>query len=951
MAKKMANDPEQSLSSLVPQTHADFLRDPRGRTPEQISYEQILRKTPSEAKIDSFLPDQNNVLFEPRLLNNEAERAIYKNELSSTVLTALGTAFREGTDLHGIYQDIHESKAADPNSTSLFFEIQTRLESLLEDPENFEVRGKKLTEAEVKDAINGLRVSRRILIKAAKAAGVFESLEKQIEKYQQNPDYEQAQDNLQDLTSNSERLQWEETISLNRASPDFGGISLAYINGALFNMDYYLAQAKVKYFGEMAQKATDPNIKQEYENFVVANKQIVDALENDRFLLNWGKPRPNLENQAAVYLKEQYEPKAEVRPTNVITTEDREGVDRMRGRSGYNGVVQAVKIRARLNPEAFDQSLASELAPVWFEGLSPENQAMVRSILHINWIAATKRDTGALTFEDWSMMKGLRIERNALKNMWEKMPGFRVAMATLTKDIFEEDNDEFKIISGVEGKGYDIVGDQKKFEDYKERKINELKDYLKLQPEAQIWAKDHFGSEVRQANALRNQGDEEGAQKIIDEVYKKIATVSVSTVDNLLFATGAYDSGNQFVDLRRTREVSEAIRQDPRYIAMPDYEQSEEGVFLKLTDEQRERYLGMSEDERKRYKETLAVKINGTSVASDAIRALFQPGQKGIDKWSDGIAYAGSLGSWAEDNLRHNREVIPGVPFGEALKMTEEEIESGRYSEEQKEKIREIRNYLPRRMFYSVLELTELKDRDEGLAELLLKGQKNTARAEKKSIAADGTETVETANFDGLYDYEGGADFVDMDNIKVDELWGDYQDLGSAVIAVYGHMTASGGGPRDGRLNKDALIKHLIKIKKNDKLRDLYNDKGFLKSAIGLVISPEGFELGQPDLLLAVPEGSYNLQVTSVLMDTRFWAKIPNGGERRRELFKAYQAKDINNIWNLLYDIYIEGTFIAPRGRKRNAIINKTAQEILQFEEEERLKEEKRKRKQAQQTP
>lgn len=934
MAKKMTDNPE--LTSFVPSTH-NLIRDPNNpnRTPEQIKLERILQETTGEQSIDNLLPDRNGILFEPRQLANDAEKAIYKDELKASVLTALGTAFKEGTPLHGIYREIHEAKAADP-STSLFSEIQVRLENLVEHPDETELDGRKLTEEEIKEAVNGLRVARRILIKSAKAAGVFDSLERQIETYQSNPNYEEAIDNLRDLGTNPERLVWEETVALNRASPDFGGISDAYIDGARFNMEYYLASAKVRYFADLAKRTTDPALKQEYESYVASNKQIVEALDDDRFLLNWGKPRPNLENQAVLYLKDQYEPK-EVRPSRQIPPEDQEGMDRVRRRSGYNGVVQAVKIRARLNPEQFDQSLASELAPVWFEELHPENQAMVRSILHINWIAATKRDTGALSYEAWSTMQGLRIERSDLKNMWEKMPGFRIAMATFMKDIFEED-DEFRIISGQEGKGYDLLGDQAKFETYKEQKISQLAEYLKINPEARVWANSHFGSEMARASTLMAQGNEEEAQRVIDDVYKKIATVSVSTVDNLLFATGAYDSGNQFIDATRQREVADTLQQDQRYVGMSDVEKR---TFGRLTDEQRGRYLDMSASERKRFEDTLAFKLAGTNVASDSIRALMQPGQKGIDKWNTETAWGGSIGEWAEDNYRHNREVIPGVRFADALKMGEEEIESGRYNEEQKAKIREIRSYLPRRMWYSVLELTDLKDKDENLAELLLNGQRNTLRAERRVINTDGTETTEEVNFDGLCDYEGGSDFVNLGDIKVDELWGDYHDLSSAVRAVYEHMTGS-GGPRGGRLDRDGLIKNLIKIKKNEKLRSHYDETGFMKTAIGLVISPEGFEQGQPDLLLAIDEGSYNAQVTSVLMDTRFWSKYPDGWNRRRELFDAYHAKDITKIGNLLFDMYIEGTFIAPRNRQRNKLGKLQAAEIEAWEEEQRRKEARR---------
>ena len=990
------SDEITELSSLVPGTH-NVIRDPHNpdRTPEQIRYEKILSLKRPESNIEHFLPDQNNILFTPRELHNDAEKGIYKDELKASVLTALGTAFKEGTNLHGIYQEIHEAKAADPN-TSLFSEIQVRLENLLESPESFEVNGQSLSNDEVEQAINGLRVSRRILIKAAKAAGVFDSLNTQIDQYQENPDYERALDNLEEMKKNPQRLQWEETVSLNRASPDFGGVSTSYINGALFNMEYYLAKAKTKFFGEKAAIEPDGSDKQEYLDWVIANQQLVEALEdvenseNERFLINWGKPRPNLENKAALYLKDKYEPKEVAKPARTITPEEQQQMESFQDRertSGYNGVVQAIAIGARINPDAFDQALVSELKPEWFDKLPKEYQSMVRAILHINWIAATKRDTAAISTEAWATQQGLRIQRKDLDSMWNKMPGFRIAMATLMKDIFEADKNEFKIIAGQKGKGYDVLRNEDSLDAYKETKIKKLASYLKLQPDTLDWAVKHFRIEMDRAKNFRDRGQEKKAQDIEDDVYRKIAAASINTADRLLFATGAYDSGNQF-DETIMREYYFNLLYEDNMLDLEvrskydEWKNEENGdlkeernnwakLFVLLPDQDRGRFLSMSDDERHIFWEenkyivkAKAGKINTTSIASDSVRALYKPGQKGVDKWREGTGFGGPTGLWMENNFRVNREVIPGVRFAEALMMSEADIESGRYDEVQKAKIREIRGYLPRRIFFSVFELTEIdgvtnkSNGDNSLTELLLKDQKATIKTQKRTVDANGVENVVEEVFEGLYDYNNNIEYERiytvngaetretrseptnelMRKISADELWGDYHDLSSAVRSVHGHVT--GGDPRKDRMSKDPLINARIKINKNGRLREIYNNKGFMATQIGLVISPEGgFVENQPELLLAIPEGVYNAAVTSALLDSRFWTNIPDGWSRRRELYKAYHAKDVMRTWNLLFDVFIEGSFVAPRERKRKAISKKTLQEILMLEQEQTLRE------------
>ncbi len=867
------------LSGFVPGHYDDLIVGPHGETKR--SQANIDQRMASFNDIENYNWDPRGILKSGNLLENEGDKNIYKEELRNSTLEALALAYKDNPKLYNIYRDIHQAKAEDPN-TSLFLEIQTRLENLADNPEDFEVGGEKLSAEETKKATDGLRIARRILTETAKAAGVFESVDTQIDQLQNSSDYERAEEAIAELDDNPERLQWTETISLNRASADFRGMSEAYIQGAINNMDYYMAKASVKFFEDRLKTEKDPDKIAEYERLIADNQGRVDELKDGRFLRNWGKPRPSLENKAAEYLKDKYEhedtkgPETPPPPKGpvALTPEDSAGVERIRlERDGYNGVVEAVRKRTRLNPEAFEQSLTSELAPRWYEGLSSEQQGIIRSILYINWIAAGKRDSGQQSYEGWAGLQGARIERKDIANMWKQMPGFRIAMATFMDDIFVSNNNEFKIISGVEGKGYDILQDATKLGEYKDQKTKLLANHLKSRPEARDWAMKHFKNGMAEVQDLNRKGNTALAQQKLDEIYEKIASVSINTVDSLLFATGAYDSGNQFA----------------------------EAMF----------------DGKKPPKGKKATKINDSNISSDSVRALFQPGQKGIDKWREGTTWGGSLGEWMQDNFNFNRD-----GFADRLKRGQIK-------------------YLPRRMQFSILEMTDIvggKD-DKGekgnLAELLMKDKKQAVKTVKTVTLADGTTRNEEQTIKGLKDYEGGADYINMQNIDVDELWGNYQDLNSAVVKVYEHMTSS-SDPRGKRIGINELMNSLIKIRKNDKLRRIYNDDDFVKAAVGLAISKEGFIKGQTELLLDIPEPAYNAVVTSALMDSRLFSSVPNGAELRSELFRTYHAKNIHNTLDLLFDIYIEGSWLASRERGRRALSRKAEEELrIKLEDEE----------------
>ncbi len=205
---------------------------------------------------------------------------------------------------------------------------------------------------------------------------------------------------------------------------------------------------------------------------------------------------------------------------------------------GYNGVILSVEERSAINPESFFQSV-----PPWFEKLSKQEKAMIKNMLHVNYLAATKRDNA----DGWlGEIKGLRIERDALENMKRYQPGFRNGFVTMLHDIFKQEGETF-VISGTKGdrskgiaptEGYAILESETSLNAYKANKVAELTAFLSRNPDA--------------INYSRN----------MRVSVKDIATVAISNADNLFFGTGAYDSADEIRGLSAgdANVCSEAVR-------------------------------------------------------------------------------------------------------------------------------------------------------------------------------------------------------------------------------------------------------------------------------------------------------------------------------------------------------------------------------------------------------
>ncbi len=266
---------------------------------------------------------------------------------------------------------------------------------------------------------------------------------------------------------------------------------------------------------------------------------------------------------------------------------------------GYNGVVQTVRERGRANPEIFDQR-----PPPWYKDLSEREQGVIRIMLHISYFAAQKRDFGMIDLDAVLDIKGLRFETKNLQTMWETMPGYRIALATMINDLFEKDRKVFEDkkekvhfrISGVNKEeektgGYKHLSSQERFDKYKADLIKKIEKY--------------FEEKIKK-------GESEELLATVEKYrvpLEDLATAAVATADNLLFATGAYESGE---DDRRTIQ-------------------------------------------------------GAANLCSDAVRTFFAPGVKGWrHRWfvgrgkkEPGVAerqYAGPLGAWIAENASATEE-------------------------------------------------------------------------------------------------------------------------------------------------------------------------------------------------------------------------------------------------------------------------------------------------------
>jgi len=1015
-----------------------------GRDKDSERMDEILREIKEKPTTRSeYLDKLPKLIFDGSTLSDE-KKLVYREVLEKATIGALQLEFKDNEKLMGLVDEINETKADNPNE-SLFLLIQTRLLDLADRPEDVKLNDQNLTDEEVIKAIGGLKFARdEVLVQAAKKAGIFRhkdpmsgeerGINIQISDVQEKYDYLEAMQVIDGLKSNPSELRAVETRRLNRSSPDFAGMSTAYISGALDQMELGLADAENQYFKVKTQAAESVGNTQEaivFEQKAEEAKLNAEEIRKRIDLVGWGKARPHLKQDALDQLRGRKRKGQEVAVGSIELGSDAvleqlkkmadftEGQYRMaleQNRAlltGYEAVVHAIKQRAYMNPEQFDTS-----NPYWFrfeqEGISSEERERYQGVIRLfeNFGALTyiKELTGAKTAQNWMEAQGARINREYFKMAWDYMPGFRMAALTMSTDLFEnsdffegklnfkdgkraDEDKEFNFQQFVlTEKGYKLLLDKKNIEAYRQKlteamtnrlmnaqqwkgevaetraKIDdsvltrdqltdEQKEHFDSYEEyekAEKWARDHRlidEREVAEIYKLLQTGrlsTEDAEQKINDLRQKGIRDLiqtSVYAADEMFFSTGAYDSADVYRQtIEATKEEDDPARKDYA-VKLQESHTISDGVreFFSPGLKLKERLSA-----RKRYENKLAKiqKIREDLAAGRITPNKLEDIEREVAELERTLnaerGYGGPLGEWVRENYSaRERKTKKGTTFRDEFDKRE-------------------RDYIPDRVFYSMLEMIdtggqEYDDPQTGerkslsstsVADILIdnrfqKSSLNTTQKVKIRVEDEDLE-FDIKLFDLTNNGRGNSDRV-FSAIRAGEWWGYYWDLGSAVYSLEEHQT--GGDPRKSRLSREAFLDKWIKVRGDAKLAPIYTDRAYLLGATALIMSPEkGFVAGQPETLLDIPESAYNAVVTSTLSDNRFFISPA----RRKDLYEAYRAKNVTETWNILYDIYIEGTLFAPRERTKRGISKRIAEEIIRFEEEQKaLDVERKKRQQA----
>lgn len=101
-------------------------------------------------------------------------------------------------------------------------------------------------------------------------------------------------------------------------------------------------------------------------------------------------------------------------------------------RKSYGAFVSAELAQIEINPAVWETN-----APPWFEVLKPWQQAVIRTRLRTEFNAGIKYAKASMDLDSYTVLDSLRIEGSSLADMWKNLPGYRMAMCTITKDLFQ----------------------------------------------------------------------------------------------------------------------------------------------------------------------------------------------------------------------------------------------------------------------------------------------------------------------------------------------------------------------------------------------------------------------------------------------------------------------------------------------------------------------------------
>lgn len=244
-------------------------------------------------------------------------------------------------------------------------------------------------------------------------------------------------------------------------------------------------------------------------------------------------------------------------------------------------------------------------------------------------------------------------------------------------------------------------------------------------------------------------------------------------------------------------------------------------------------------------------------------------------------AWGGKLGEWLAERVRHN-------PTFKIMFQSEDWDKQG------------VTRIIPERLMYSLLELTYFKD-GNSLSSAL-------ARIFSSRRSCNG----------GVFDFTDPS-LVNWRDLKYQELWGGYSDVMDSAWKIYQAIIGR-ADPKE--FDRQTLANALSKLRKEKTLKEIYTgEKGewILKAVLTSLYG--GPHLYSDEILLRLPEDSYDYQVWYWLNDDRVLAGLPNGARGR--IFSFLNAKDLDSPIST-FASYFQGS-LGKRRKIRSEIAHEQA--------------------------
>lgn len=247
----------------------------------------------------------------------------------------------------------------------------------------------------------------------------------------------------------------------------------------------------------------------------------------------------------------------------------------MLSRGGYDAFVIGEANRAAIDSRSFHLD-----PPIWYQRLSREQQQMIVTRTNITNLASHISTHGMTNLKEVMGVVGIKIERRSIDTMIKEMPGFGTAWVSLIKNVFEEHkkDDEGKLLHDENNKpilqDHFVISDQgyrliENFDAYKQALIIHVAEMLNTEKHEK---------EITKYYPYKLGTSSEGRALTA-------AMAAVSAADNLLYAGGAYFSGDE----RRKVVNTDIWAEQPRAALLPGVK----GVAKWIKSEEKK---GMEED-------------------------------------------------------------------------------------------------------------------------------------------------------------------------------------------------------------------------------------------------------------------------------------------------------------------------------------------------------------------